>query len=287
LQSLKQTGHLNFSKVNKMRFSVLLSLYAKELPAKFQQCLDSILVHQSILPQELVLVLDGPLSEELTLLVQQYQLRFPLIKTVPLPTNQGLGKALKIGMEHCNCEWIARMDTDDIAHPHRFEKQINYLKKNTELMAIGSFMAEFTENATDVVAIKKVPVSPQEIKNYASYRNPINHPTVFFNKKAVLSVGSYEDIPLFEDFYLWHKMIHQQYQLGNVPEVLLYFRIGNNALSRRHGWQYLRKEVYFFNKLYRKSYISLRAFLLIFLFRTPMRLLPLGVLKKVYQVFLR
>lgn len=270
-----------------VRFSVLLSLYAKELPNNLQQCLNSILVNQTVLPQEVVLVLDGPLTNELLLLVNEYQSKFPIIKTVALPTNQGLGKALKIGIEHCTFNWIARMDTDDIAHPQRFEKQINYLQNNPQLIAVGSYMAEFTKNTTDVVAIKKVPVTVDEVIKYACYRNPINHPTVFFNKKAVLKVGSYEDMPLFEDFYLWHKLIHQQYQLGNVPEVLLYFRIGNNALSRRHGWQYLKKEVYFFKKLYRQSYIPLKAFLLVFIVRTPMRLLPLGVLKRVYKIFLR
>ncbi|MFY8003243.1 MAG: glycosyltransferase [Chitinophagaceae bacterium] len=270
-----------------MRFSVLLSLYAKELPDNLQQCLNSILVNQTVLPQEVVLVLDGPLPNELQLLVANYQSKFPIIKTVALPVNQGLGKALKIGIEHCQCEWIARMDTDDIAHKQRFEKQINYLQTHPELTAVGSFMAEFTQTTTDVVAIKKVPVTIKEVIKYACYRNPINHPTVFFNKQAVLAVGSYEDVPLFEDFYLWHKLIHHQYQLGNVPEVLLYFRIGNNALSRRHGWQYLHKEVHFFKKLYSQSFIPLKAFLLVFIVRTPMRLLPLGVLKKVYQLFLR
>lgn len=121
-----------------MNFSVVLSLYFKENPVALGQCFQSIWVDQSLKPTEIVLVLDGPVGEELNQCVTIWQqiIGKPLI-VIPLSKNIGLGKALNIGLEHCSNEWVFRMDTDDICKPNRFAKQIQFIQSNPSVVVLG------------------------------------------------------------------------------------------------------------------------------------------------------
>ncbi len=109
-----------------MKFSVLMSLYVKENPLYLRECFES-LQQQTLPADEIVLVFDGPVSEGLEAIVQQFEMRLP-IKTVKLAQNRGLGKALNEGLLHCSYDWVFRMDTDDICVPTRFEKQVAYIQ---------------------------------------------------------------------------------------------------------------------------------------------------------------
>lgn len=92
--------------------------------------------NQSIIPNEIVLVEDGPLTKDLYRVIDTHKNRFSEnFKVVALNKNQGLGNALRIGTQYVSTNWIARMDTDDIAAPNRFELQLREIKKST----IGSY----------------------------------------------------------------------------------------------------------------------------------------------------
>ncbi|MDU5817764.1 MAG: glycosyltransferase, partial [Staphylococcus sp.] len=93
-------------------FSVLLSLYHKEKPEYLEKCFESIWDNQSLKPSEIVLVLDGPIGEQLTTSVQEWQVKIAeKLKVVALPQNVGLGKALNEGLKQCSADWVFRMDT--------------------------------------------------------------------------------------------------------------------------------------------------------------------------------
>ena len=119
-----------------MLFSVLLSLYHKESPLFLRQSLTSIFT-QTLLPIEVVLVEDGPLTDELYVIIEESTIRHPELKVVSLPSNQGLGKALNEGLKHCSYDLVARMDTDDIAKPDRFEKQMAVFLEHPEIDVVG------------------------------------------------------------------------------------------------------------------------------------------------------
>lgn len=139
-----------------MYFSVLLSVYKKENPVYFSQSLDSIF-SQTSFPDEVILVKDGPLTSELEQVIIQYQLKYSVLKVVSLPVNQGLGKALNEGLKYCSYDLIARMDTDDMAKPDRFEKQINIFEKYPDIDVCSSWIEEFEGNMNTITAIKKLP----------------------------------------------------------------------------------------------------------------------------------
>lgn len=137
-------------------FSVLLSLYSKENPLFFKQSFES-LFSQTLLPSEVVLVKDGPLTVELDTIVSDYEQRCSILKVVTLEKNQGLGKALNEGLKHCSNDIVARMDTDDIAKPSRFEKQIKVLCENPDIDVVGTWIDEFLDDISNVLSVRKLP----------------------------------------------------------------------------------------------------------------------------------
>ena len=146
-------------------FSVLLSLYKKELPSQLRQSLNS-LFSQTLLPDEIILVKDGPLTPELDAIVSDYAARYPFLKVVPLPQNQGLGKALNEGLKHCSYDLVARMDTDDISKPDRFEKQMKVFEEHPKLDLVGAWIDEFEGTPQHILSVRRVPETSEQIGAY-------------------------------------------------------------------------------------------------------------------------
>ncbi len=226
-----------------MNFSVLMSIYKKEKPEYFSLCMKS-LFEQSIIPTEIVIVKDGPLTEELDNIIDEYINKYPnILKTVPLEINQGLGKALAIGVENCSHELIARMDTDDICAPDRFEIQLKEFKNNPGLDILGSCIIEFENTPNNVLSKRNVPLEHNDIYNFARKRNPFNHMTVMYKKSKVLEAGNYQPPNGFEDYYLWARMLVNGCKAKNISKPLVYARTGLDMFERRGGYDYLKKSI--------------------------------------------
>lgn len=236
-------------------FSVLLSLYSKEQPEFLKQCLDSIF-NQTLLPNELILVEDGPLTDRLYTIVNEYEKFHPELKRVKLSVNVGLGKALNKGLKLCSNELVARMDSDDVCFPDRFEKQVKFMTENPDIDISGTWIEEFENDIENKVSVRKVPTTHEEIARYIGKRNPLNHPSVIFRKEAVLKAGSYQSFLLFEDWYLWARMMVSGCRFANIPECLLHFRTSLDVMSRRGGMKYAKSSFRFQKELYRLGLIS-------------------------------
>ena len=222
-------------------FSVLMSLYIKEKAEYFDECMKS-LMSQTILPKEIVIVLDGPITDELEQVLKQYEREYPnLIKRVPLEKNQGLGLALREGILHCSYELVARMDTDDIARSDRFELQLKEFDKNPELDICGSHIIEFEDNIDNKLSERKVPLNHNDIAKYQKQRSAFNHMTVMYKKSSVIKAGNYEHCPLMEDDMLWIRMLIAGCQCSNIDDYLVYARTGYAMIERRGGWAYFKK----------------------------------------------
>lgn len=271
-----------------MKFSILLSLYHKEKSEYLEKCFESIWDMQTYKPTEIVLVLDGPIGEELTACVQKWQSKIgsPL-KVVPLPQNVGLGKALNEGLKQCSYNWVFRMDTDDICTSDRFEKQIKFIEQNPNVVLFGGQILEFDQNISDADVLKAVPTTYEQIKKFAQNRCPFNHMTVAYKRDVILSLGGYQHHLFMEDYNLWLRVIGNDYQVANLPDVLLYARVGNGMHARRKGFQYIKSE---------KQLLDLKKQLKIqspfyanmyFIVRSTFRLMPANLLGKIYNTFLR
>ena len=239
-----------------MEFSVLMSLYFKEKPENLRECLESVL-SQTVFPNEIVIVKDGPLTDELESVLNEYVEKNPDLYTfVPLETNRGLGLALAEGIQHCKNELVARMDTDDIARSDRFEKQLAEFEKDAELDICGSHIVEFEDSIDTIVAQRKVPLTDKEIKDYQKKRDSFNHMTVMYKKSAVLRAGNYQSCLLMEDTLLWVNMILSGAKCLNIDDSLVYARVGKDMFERRGGWSYYKKYKQGRKKVRETGYIS-------------------------------
>jgi glycosyltransferase involved in cell wall biosynthesis len=233
-----------------------MSIYGKEKSKYFDLCLKSIYC-QSSLPAEIVLVQDGPLPPQLLGVIEKYSgsTSVPL-RTIKNKKNLGLGLALKIGLAHCRCKWVARMDSDDICHPERFKIQSEFIKKNPKISAVGGFVAEFKEKRNKILGVRKVPLSKSDVQNFSRFRNPMNHMTVMFKSQDVERAGGYRDFPFFEDYDLWIRMLAAGMEMRNIPRILVWARFDQESLKRRHGLNYFCKEVELFNEMRSLKYID-------------------------------
>ena len=269
-----------------MRFSVLLSVYYKESYFAFCKSLDSIFT-QTTCPDEVILVEDGPLSSELNDIISEYSAKYPTLKIIPLPTNQGLGKALNEGLKHCSYDIVARMDTDDIAKPERFEKQLAVFKKHPDIDVVGAWIDEFENDISSVRSVRKLPEHQCDILTFAKRRNPINHPVVMFRKSAVLAAGGYQHFPLFEDYYLWIRMLINGAKFYNIQESLLYFRFSSKMFKRRGGWKYAMNEFRFQWMMRKLHFISILEFIQNVFVRFLTRIVPNFLREIMYKKLLR
>jgi glycosyltransferase involved in cell wall biosynthesis len=245
----------NYDKV-----SILMSVYFKEDPENFKSCLQS-MVDQTLKADEIVLVKDGPLTNELEAVIDEYAKKYEdLLKVVTLDQNVGLGEALNIGIQKCSNQLIARMDTDDIAVADRIEKQASYLALHPETAIVGSDIIEFETSIDNVIAHRIVPHTHDEIISFASRRNPFNHMTVMYRKDAVLQAGNYLPINGYEDYYLWVRMLKAGVRAHNLSEVLVYARAGYDMYYRRGGWKYLLDGFKALNQIYEVGLMSKKDF---------------------------
>ena len=257
-----------------MDFSVLLSIYDKENSLNLEESLLSI-YHQSKVAKEIVLVKDGELTFELEQTIKRLSKLIPILKVVGYKENKGLGYALNFGLNQCSNEIIFRMDTDDIAVNDRFEKQLNILENNPRLAIIGGYMNEFEDESFKSIGLKKVPLSGKEIKETLKLSNPFNHPTVLFKKSIVKRLGGYSSIFLgFEDYELWARVIKEGYEVKNIPQVLVNFRVNKAQISRRKGISYIKKEFKLIRQLYKLGHISMIGLVKKLMISSTLRLLP-------------
>lgn len=270
-----------------MQFSVLASIYYKEIPVNLDLALLSVF-NQSLTPNEVVLVKDGPLTNELEEIVSKYIKLYPsIIKIIPLEVNVGLGNALNHGLKYVSNEFVARMDTDDICYFNRFETQLNFLEAHPNISVVGGIIQEFNKEPGDLKQFRKLPLSYEELVRFSKFRNPLSHPSVMFRKSAVLAVGSYQDMPLFEDYFLWVRLLLNNYKIANIDQPLLHFRIGNDMIGRRSGVSYIKKEIHFLNTLKKYRFISNKDYYTSLGTKIPLRLLPKSILLFIYKTFLR
>lgn len=216
-----------------MTFSVLLSIYHKENVNYFNKSMNSIWNEQSIKPNEIVLVQDGSLTDELYKSIDNWKMELGnVLKIIPLEINVGLGKALNVGLRHCSHELIARMDTDDISLPYRFEKQLAAFK-NSDIDVLGSYSQEIDEN-DKTGNIRKMPLTHTDIYDNL-FTNPFIHPSVMFKKSFIDSLGGYNtSLKRRQDYDLWFKCAKNGAKFENIGEALLLYRFTSDTHRKQN-----------------------------------------------------
>lgn len=219
-------------------FSVLMSLYSKEKPDYLDTALKSVF-DQTVAPDQVVLVIDGPIGTELTEIVKHYQEEYPSLDVYPQEKNQGLSTALNIGLEKCRHKIVFRMDTDDVCYKNRFERTLQEYQKYPDLELVGSFATMIDEDGKELNGMS-APISQDDIYRKV-WTCPFIHPTVSFKKSALLRAGSYNPNsgPRQDDYELWFRCVEHGLKCRNIDEPLLYYRFFKDSIKRNNvkvGW---------------------------------------------------
>ncbi|WP_232818939.1 glycosyltransferase [Homoserinimonas sp. OAct 916] len=267
------------------RFSLLLPVYAGDKADYFTEAFTSAVNLQTLKPDEVILVQDGPISVELDDAMEDAIENSPVtVLRVLLDENLGLANALTVGLTHCTYDIVARMDADDIALPNRFEVQIPRLVDGG-LDLLGAGLLEFAESTGEIGARRTPPVGTEAIVQASRFRDPFNHPTVVYRKSAVKNAGGYRDLGLMEDYWLFARMIHKGAVVDNVPDALVMYRVGDGAYARRGGWSQLRAETALQREFLRSGFVSRRQYLRNVAIRGGYRLVPESLRKIAYRRF--
>jgi glycosyltransferase involved in cell wall biosynthesis len=238
-----------------MQFSVVTSVYKNDKPEDVVQALESITSKQTVKPDEVVLVVDGPVGNDLSNVVKRFEMQ-PEFHVIWLQENGGLGNALKLGVSAAKYDVIARMDSDDISVANRFEMQTAFLSSNHNVSIVGGQISEFIGSPSTVVGQRIVPTSDADLQAYLKSRCPFNHVTVMFRKADVLQVGNYLDWYCNEDYYLWIRMAEAGLKFANLPETLVNVRVGKEMYQRRGGWKYFKSEANLQGYMFKHGIIS-------------------------------
>lgn len=265
------------------RFSVLIPVYYKEKPEYFSEALASV-INQTLKPNEIVVVKDGPLTEDLEEVLSKYDIDNPgLFKVVALETNQGRGIAAAEGVKNCSYELIARMDSDDISRSDRFEKQVREFQRDQNIDICGSQIAEFENDISNIISYRRVPLIDADIKKYQRMRSAFNHPSVMFKKASALKAGNYESSLFMEDALLYVKMFISGANGCNIDEPLVFCRISREMYLRRGGWDYFKNYKSTRRKIYKIGYITVLEYYYSIFLHFALAIMPNEIRGKIYR----
>lgn len=268
------------------QYSVLMAVYYKERPEFLCQAMESI-AKQTVPTNDFVLVCDGPLTDQLDAVIEEMKIHFgTILNVVRLEKNLGLGNALNVGIQYCKNDLIARMDSDDISCEDRCERQLEAFSKIPHLGLLSSSIFEFSEKINEITGKRCVPTNNDDIISYSHRRNPMNHPAVMFRKSSVEAAGGYsEKFHLFEDYYLWVRMLQKGIVAANLEESLLYMRTPPNMFQRRGGVKYAKDMLRFRWWMFKSGWSSIIDFVFSALPQMLICILPNEIRKKIYGLF--
>lgn len=267
----------------KSNCSVLLCVYYGNDAENLKTAIDSITIEQTAPPEELVIVVDGPINENLNNILVGVKNNYPGTKIVYLAENHGVGYASNQGLKVCNKSLVAKMDADDIAEPNRLELQCREFQNNPDLVLLGGQLAEFDDTTGEVVSIREVPIDEDKIKKFARRRSPFNNQTVMYKKQFIDKLGGYPSFNRSEDYYLYAKVISAGYQVKNLDKVLTKFRLDRDAIKRRRTWHNTKENIIARNNLRKLGVSSSLDFIIMSIVYIFLFILPTPLVSLIYR----
>lgn len=227
--------------------SVLVPIYFKENTETVKKSLVSMAL-QTVKPDEIVCVLDEPSTPEIEENIDAFSLESGIkIVKCYCKRGSGLGSVLNLGVANCSCDYIARMDADDVAIPERLEKERDFLEQHKDIDVVGSNIAEFDNCINEIIAFRNVPEHDTDCKKMLKNRDPINHMTAMFRRSSVLKAGNYSsEMKSCEDTYLWTSFYAAGLNFANIQDNLVFVHAGREMYERRSGkkaYYYVKKAI--------------------------------------------
>jgi len=145
--------------------------------------------------------------------------------------NTGLADSLNVGIQRARCEWIARLDADDICEPARLEKQLAKARVNPGLVFIGSGLLEIDENGNALKTYRYPDRHALLTRNLYTARKFPAHSSAFYRTDVVRTIGGYRPrIKRAEDWDLWLRL-SEVGQFAAIDEPLVRLRKHSDQIS--------------------------------------------------------
>ncbi|MEZ9042786.1 MULTISPECIES: glycosyltransferase [unclassified Vibrio] len=231
-----------------MLFSVAMCVWKGDDTELFTIASNSIL-SQSLLPNQIVLVVDGEVDDELNSKISCFEdeatilgITFTLFR---FENNVGHGSARRKSLDLCLNDYVAICDADDLNVDIRFEKQMRFMENNPVISVVGGYIEEYSDFSSPLVKPLKrtVPTESEQIAEYSKTRCPMNQMSVMFKKEDIQAVGGYRDFYHNEDYYLWCRLLLAGKNMANIPEVLVKAAVSSATYERRGGKSYFVSEM--------------------------------------------
>ena len=269
-----------------MKLCCLMAVYKKDNEQWLVQAINSV-VGQTRIPDEFLIVGDGEITTNQTKIINEYVSEYDFIRFINYKNSRGLWYALKFGIENCNCDLIARMDSDDICDPNRFALEEQEFIKNPNLTIVGSNTIEFIDSIDNIVSKRIMPQHDEEIKKYLKRRNPFIHSSVMFRRDFILKCGNYRNFYLCEDYELWSRVFFNGGNFYNIQKDLVYMRVDENFYKRRGGFKYVKNIVSLKYLLYKEKVSGLNDFIISSISTILVGLSPNFIRSFIYKELLR
>lgn len=207
-----------------------------------QDSIDSI-IKQTLPPDCIHLIQDGPINHKMKNLIDEYEKRYSNIKSLKLP-KKGLPYALNQSIMQTETKYYARMDCDDISLPNRLEKQVEYLDKNLDIDMLGGWSIEFSQDIQKEKGfINKRPSTYKKVKEYFHYRSSFIHPTLVLRMTVFDKIGYYdENFLTAQDLEFCARALKKNIKISNLQEPLLYYRI-KGVQFRRSDLKAIKRQI--------------------------------------------
>lgn len=268
------------------KLAVIQSIYKNDKAEYLIKSVDSIL-NQTFSNFTYFIGVDGPIGSDLRNVIDS--ITDDRIVIIENEENKGLASILNDLLEKCkegDFDFIARMDSDDIAIQNRFKLQIDHLEQNADVDALGGAINEIDENGNERGKITRYPCTPKECRAFFAKRNPLAHPTVMFRSSFFEKAGwQYPtDFVRNEDTRLWHEGFKHGCVIANIPDVVLNFRMTDSMFTqRRNGREFAKSQL----KLRKMIAKDLGYGMMAYIYAYAMYLLmisPSWILKIAYKV---
>lgn len=269
---------------DRVGFSLLLPVYAKDRPDFVRLAFESSVQQQTLRPAEVVIVQDGHVPDALAVELTRLAVTSPVpVEVVILPENRGLTAALNAGLRACRYPVVARMDADDVSLPERFERQWSLIEEGYDL--VGTGMVEFEQDPEASGAVRVPPVGSARIRAHARTHNPFNHPTMMYRASAVARVGGYQPFGRMEDYWLGVRLIAGGARVENISDPLVKYRVGAGAFTRRGGWAEARTEWRLQGAMRRMGFVTNWQYLRNMAVKGTYRLMPAWLKRMLFRRF--
>ena len=270
-----------------MTISVLISVYQSEKADYLNRALESVWDDQTLKPNQIVLVEDGTLGEALRDVVDSWKEKLGDVLTiVKNETNLGLTKSLNRGLQKVTTDLVARMDSDDISTPQRFELQMKYMEQHPDIDVLGGSLQEF-DDENSCLNVRHYPLTHEDVLKTMYKVCPVAHPTVMMRKRMFDSGLKYnEKYRMSQDIALWYDAVIAGFHIANIEEITILFRRANDVYKRRSRVKAWNEFCIYMNGI-KRLYGMFTLKYIYPIARLIFRLMPVWIVKWGYQSKLR